>query len=59
MINLFNNLLNSILVFLFIVVWLAGIVLAKGAIMTILTICFPPFGWYLIVEKLIISNNLI
>ena len=31
--------------------WLAGIVLAKGAISTIAAIFIPPYAWYLVVER--------
>jgi hypothetical protein len=33
------------------VVWLAGIVLAKGFWLTALAICVPFYAWYLVVER--------
>lgn len=31
--------------------WLAGIVLAKGALSTAAAVFFPPWAWYLVVER--------
>jgi hypothetical protein len=40
------------LVELFVVVcWLAGIVLAHGFWSVLLAVLFPPWGWYLLVER--------
>lgn len=36
--------------FFIVVLWLVGIVLAKG-LWTLLAIIFPPYGWYLIIQK--------
>ena len=36
---------------LFGVLWLAGIVLAKGVLSTAVAICMPPYAWYLVVER--------
>lgn len=33
-----------------VIAWLAGIVLAKGG-MAIVAAIFPPYAWYLVVEK--------
>lgn len=33
--------------------WVAGLVLAKGFWSTLLAILVPPWGWYLIVERLL------
>ena len=33
--------------------WLAGIVLAKGIFSTTMTIIFPPYAWYLVVELIV------
>lgn len=40
--------------FMFLVTWLAGIVLAAGFWSTTFAIFFPPWGWYLLVEKTLI-----
>ncbi|HET8686456.1 MAG TPA: hypothetical protein VFM18_07305 [Methanosarcina sp.] len=41
------------------VLWVAGIVLAKGFWLTVLAVCFPLYAWYLIVEKIMIIAGLI
>lgn len=33
--------------------WLAGIALAKGIFSTTMTIIFPPYAWYLVVELIV------
>jgi len=35
-----------------IIAWLAGIVIAKGFWITTASVLFPPFAWYLLVERL-------
>ena len=35
-------------------VWLAGIVLAKGVLSTVFAIIFPLWGLYLVVERIVI-----
>lgn len=34
-----------------VIAWMAGIVLAKGAASTYIAAFFPPYSWYLVVEK--------
>lgn len=34
-----------------VITWLAGVVLSKGMLSTLFAICFPPYAWYLVVEK--------
>ena len=41
-----------------IVTWLAGIVLAKGA-WKLAALFVPPYGWYLIVERIMQSLGMI
>ncbi|MDQ0082912.1 uncharacterized membrane protein YqaE (UPF0057 family) [Variovorax boronicumulans] len=36
---------------LMLLAWLVGAVLAKGFWSTVFSIFFPPWGWYLIVER--------
>ncbi|MES3041822.1 MAG: hypothetical protein V4730_11825 [Pseudomonadota bacterium] len=48
-----KDLIEHISGWLAIFAWLAGVVLAKGFWITTAAIFFPPFGWYLVVEKLI------
>ncbi len=43
---------NNIYSFIFSIAWVAGIVLAKGFWLTLLSIVFPPYAWYLLIEKL-------
>ena len=43
--------LNWIVAVLVIVSWLAGVVLASGFWSTAFAICFPPYAWYLVVER--------
>lgn len=38
--------------FAFVVMWVAGWVMAQGFWLTALAIFFPPYGWYLIIERL-------
>lgn len=42
---------------LFFAVWMAGIVLAKGFWSTLLALFPLPWGWYLVVEKIMIANG--
>jgi len=51
--------LNNIYVFIFSISWIAGIVLAKGFLLTTLAIFMPFYAWYLIVEKLMMHFGLI
>ena len=37
--------------------WIAGIVLAKGFLLTLLAIVAPIYGWYLVIEKIMIMNG--
>jgi len=36
---------------LFVLPWLAGMVLAKGFWSTAAAVCVPPYAWYLVVER--------
>lgn len=44
---------NYLFLFTFLFWWLSGIVLAKGFWSTLSTIIFPPYGLYLVVERLL------
>lgn len=47
---------DNALAMLFIVLpWLAGTVLAKGFWLTIVAIFFPPYAWYLVVERALVA----
>lgn len=41
------------------IAWLEGIVLAHGFLSTAVAVCFPPYAWYLVVERLMIMVGLI
>jgi hypothetical protein len=45
--------------FLFLVVWVLGAVLAKGAWSTVACIFFFPWSWYLVVEKIALLTGFI
>ena len=57
-IKAYNGTCMVFLLLLFLVTWVVGCVLAKGAFSTIVSICFPPWGWYLIVEKIMLAYGL-
>lgn len=46
-------LLNHLSSWTAILAWLAGVVLVKGAWLTLAAIFFPPYAWYVVMEKLI------
>jgi hypothetical protein len=39
--------------------WVAGIVIAKGFWSTVFAIFIPLWGYYLVIERLLISNGII
>lgn len=45
--------------FLLTVTWIAGVVLAKGALSTFFAIIIPLYAWYLIVERLMQVTGII
>ena len=47
----FAKLLSSVL---FVVSWLAGIVLANGLGQISIATIFPPYAWYLVVERIML-----
>lgn len=53
---LFDGIAEGFIVVLFIVSWLMGVVLAKGFWMTIFAL-FPPYAWYLVVERAMQLNG--
>lgn len=42
---------GGLFLFIFVVWWLAGIVLAKGFWSVSISICMPPYAMYLVVER--------
>ncbi len=51
--------MNSIIQFVLIVLWIAGIVLAKGFWLTLLAICIPFYAWYLVIERLMTDFGIV
>lgn len=39
--------------------WLAGIVLAKGFWLTVLSVVMPFYAWYLVVQRIMQANGLL
>lgn len=51
---------DDALILLFIVPpWLAGMVLAKGFWLTAAAVFFPPYAWYLVVERAMVVIGLV
>lgn len=47
--------MDSLIQFILIMAWIAGIVIAKGFWSTFFAIVFMPWGWYLVIEKIILN----
>jgi hypothetical protein len=47
--------LTAIITILLLVTWIAGIVLAKGWLSTLIAVCFPFWAWYLLIEKALLA----
>jgi hypothetical protein len=41
------------------IVWTAGLVVAKGIMQTTLCVFLPPYAFYLIIERILLINGLI
>ena len=39
--------------------WLAGVVLAQGLWSTVAAIWFPPYAWYLVVERAMVMAGIL
>lgn len=50
--RLLKDILANMLIIGFLFCWVLGAVFAKGFVSTTIASFFPPWGWYLIVEKL-------
>ena len=48
-----NEILKQIFLFIAIMAWLSGIVIAKGFWSVFFSIVFMPWAWYLTVEKVL------
>jgi hypothetical protein len=53
-----NNFFNNLLAALLLLIWIAGIVIAKGFWSTLFAF-FPFYAFYLFIEKVLITINLI
>lgn len=51
--------MNSLVRLFAFIVYIAGIVIAKGFWWTVGAIFIPPIGWYLIIEQLITKYNIL
>jgi hypothetical protein len=49
--------MRPIATLIMVVIWISGIVIAKGFWSTLIAFCIPFWGWYLVIEKVLISNN--
>ena len=49
--NIIDSINSFITACIIIIPWLMGIVLAQGFWNVLFTIIFPPYAWYLVVEK--------
>lgn len=54
-----NLILRNIFAGILFIAWIAGTVLAKGFWLTFLSICFPFYPWYLIIEKIMLTYNIL
>jgi len=46
--------LNTVIGAMWMIFWIGGIVLAKGWVTVTAAILFPPFAWYLFIEKIML-----
>ena len=49
-----NNKPSEFTALLAILLWLAGMVLAQGFWVTVVAVLFPPYAWYLVVERALV-----
>ena len=54
-----NNIVSILISTTLILFWIAGIVLAKGFWSTFFSIVLVPYGWYLVIEKILIMYGII
>lgn len=54
-----KHLIHALGVFVIILSWLVGIVLANGFWSTAFAMCIPPYGWYLVIEKVMIHWGIV
>ena len=51
--------MKHILSLVLIIVWVSGIVLAKGFLSTLFSVLAPPWAYYLVIEKVMIYYGVI
>ena len=51
--------MNILIKFVLLVVWISGIVLAKGFWWTLLAFLCPFYSWYLVVKQALIAGGII
>jgi hypothetical protein len=51
--------MRYLMAFIFMLTWTAGAVLAKGFWSTLFAVFFFPWGWYLVVERLMLAAGLL
>ena len=54
-----NSLIDTMACLLLLFSWIAGVVLAKGFWWTMLTIFFPFYAWYLIIERILLMTGVV
>ena len=51
--------MNALLRLIFIIMWICGIVIAKGFWSTFFSVLIFPYGWYLVIEKIMIFYGVV
>lgn len=54
-----DNLVGYILIITCLCLWLIGVVIAKGFWSTFIACIFPLYAWYLVVERILLSYNIL
>jgi hypothetical protein len=54
-----KNIVEMQVVLFALITWMAGIVLAKGFWLTLLSCVCPFYGWYLLTEKIMHMNGML
>ena len=51
--------IDALLLTFIVIPWLVGLVLAKGFWLTTAAIFFPPYAWYLVIERAMVAMGLV
>ena len=54
-----ENIINTIVTLLIVVMWLVGIVISKGFWSCLIAVLIPPYAWYLVIEYIMQVKGLI